>query len=112
MPYKDPEKRRAANREGQKKYYRQNKAYYLKKAAERKKRQRQWLRELKTKSGCVNCGENDPVCLVYHHLNASDKKLEVANLADYSRTRILAEIAACVVLCLNCHRKEHGNCHE
>ncbi|KKL27837.1 hypothetical protein LCGC14_2381160, partial [marine sediment metagenome] len=36
-----------------------------------------------------------------------DKMAEVSRLIEYGRERILAEIDKCVVLCLNCHRKEH-----
>lgn len=66
----------------------------------------EWLRGIKADSGCVRCGEEDPLVLDFHHTNGL-KDRSVADMAALGRERILIEIAGCVVLCANCHRREH-----
>ena len=55
------------------------------------------------------CGENHPACLDFHHKDKKDKSFNVAIMASsgYSIEKIKEEIAKCIVLCSNCHRKEH-----
>jgi len=76
-----------------------------------------WYRELKTNIGCV-CGEKRYQCLDFHHRDNSTKPtnssgssrdMNMAHLIyrNWSKERILAEIANCDVLCANCHRKLH-----
>ena len=55
---------------------------------------------------CVLCGEKEPVSLDFHHLDPKAKDGAVAR--QPSIARVLAEIAKCVVLCANCHRKVHA----
>lgn len=59
------------------------------------------------KAGCLLCSENEPYCLVFHHLDPAikDKPISAAINRTWSRNRILAEIEKCVCLCANCHRK-------
>lgn len=53
---------------------------------------------------CVDCDEADPIVLEFHHLR--DKTCEISNLRmTYSIARIKKEIAKCIVLCANCHRR-------
>ena len=56
---------------------------------------------------CEHCAESDPVVLHFHHLR--DKLGTVSMMAgrgiDWSR--ISSEIDKCIVLCANCHLKEH-----
>ena len=58
---------------------------------------------------CEMCGENHPACLDFHHKDKKDKSFNVAIMASsgYSIEKIKEEIAKCIVLCSNCHRKEH-----
>lgn len=75
----------------------------------RRKLLRDWYQELKAGLACVQCGENHPACLEFHHRDPSTKLKDVSMLVaiSASRSRILAEIAKCDVLCSNCHRKLH-----
>ena len=59
------------------------------------------------KDGCVICGEKDPTCLDFHHLD--NKHEQVSHMNCYSMNKIQQEIDKCVVLCANCHRKLHGH---
>lgn len=76
----------------------------------RKKRLLIWFQELKSKLKCERCTESDTVCLDFHHIDAKTKEREVAAVVSnlgWCKERILKEIAKCIVLCANCHRKQH-----
>lgn len=65
----------------------------------------------KSRAGCLFCGESNPLCLDFHHRDRSAKKADVSVLIrdKAGRRAVEAEIAKCVVLCANCHRKLHGH---
>lgn len=72
---------------------------------------RQRVRDIVTsmkKDGCVKCGEKDVACLDYHHVKPEEKRFTLSCRATKRRPlTIVREIAKCVVLCSNCHRKHH-----
>lgn len=70
---------------------------------------RKWLVEYKVARKCERCGEDHPACLEFHHLNSDDKDIDLgrAVVAGWSIARMLEEIAKCILLCANCHRKLH-----
>lgn len=70
------------------------------------KRFREDIRSYKAVRGCQHCRENDPVCLDLHHLDPSVKDLNPAD--STSRQMFYNEADKCIVLCANCHRKEHA----
>ena len=92
MPYKDKEKQREAQA-------RLNKA--------RRKYARAIINEAKA-GGCFFCGEEEEVCLDFHHRNPAEKSFTIGNQVHLAPERIIAELAKCVVLCANCHRKLHA----
>lgn len=116
---------RAKNREKLiaegKKYYRDNREAALERArnwreshkeerrvlaANIRKRNTTWINEYKKDKTCSRCTENYPQCLEFHHPN-DDKEFHISKRCGYSIERIKREIAKCVLLCANCHRKEH-----
>lgn len=56
---------------------------------------------------CVVCGESDPRCLTFDHIDPATKSDTVSNLVGTgaAMTTVMAEIAKCQVLCSNCHAK-------
>ncbi len=58
---------------------------------------------------CIRCGEADPACLDFHHLDQASKEMAIGQMVTYgySREKIRAEMEKCSILCSNCHRKEH-----
>lgn len=68
---------------------------------------RKFINRYKTLCGCGHCGEKDPVVLDLHHLDPSVKDANSAELVGCSREKIKEEIRKCIVLCSNCHRREH-----
>ena len=65
---------------------------------------KQRLKEIKEKSGCVDCGETNHIVLDFDHL--SNKKYNVSRMIHdgFSWAAIKKEIAKCEVVCSNCHR--------
>lgn len=98
-----------ANRIYQNAWYHANKASAL----ETRKRTRDKLfdrvREYKVNRGCERCPELHPYCLEFHHPDPSLKDVHPANMIKkgWNFERLIAELDQLVVLCANCHRKEH-----
>lgn len=63
--------------------------------------------DCKESKGCCVCGETDPCALDFHHPDAKDVGVSYLRRAK-SRDRLYQEMAKCVVLCSNCHRKLHA----
>lgn len=58
--------------------------------------------------GCLICGERDVVCLSAHHRDPAEKDFNIAARDQVSLDKLYSELAKCVCLCENCHRKEHA----
>jgi len=106
MPYADKEKQKAFQEE----YYRQRKGEWRLRNNARREALKEWFRELTKHNSCEHCGEKNSSCLDYHHIDPSNKYATISKmLADMrSREKILLEMAKCIVVCSNCHRKEHA----
>ena len=76
----------------------------------RKKRLFEEVALIKTSLGCKVCGYNKShYALDFHHRSREDKADSVSRLASNGlRTKVLAEIEKCDVLCKNCHAEVHG----
>jgi predicted transcriptional regulator len=80
-------------------------------ASKRKRRARAkaFVHQYLKTHACVDCSESDPEVLEFDHIGA--KKDHISRLADsgYSKASLEAEISACEVVCVNCHRRRrHG----
>jgi hypothetical protein len=105
--------------EEKKEYHRQkSRAHYLKhnatvnaRSMERRQQIRNYIVSIKANGACVECGEDHPACLDFHHRDPAKKKRHIAEYwtAGWSLATVKAEIAKCDLLCANCHRKLHWN---
>ncbi len=68
---------------------------------------RDLLNTIKRNSGCVFCGESEPVCLDFHHTNPNEKDFEVSKIDRHTVQELLNEAQKCIIVCSNCHRKIH-----
>jgi len=66
----------------------------------------EWLNNLRMAVGCRDEGPHEGR-LEHHHSDPTAKLRDVSQMYGYSREKIDAEIAKCVVLCKSCHRKRH-----
>jgi hypothetical protein len=105
MVYKDTERRRECSR----RWYVRHKSEAIDRVSARRQRIKEWFRQYKETLECFECGEDDSVCLDFHHEDRNQKDDCVCVMVGNgnSKERILSEVAKCVVLCANCHRKRH-----
>lgn len=92
------------------KWYRANAGRKIAWQKRRRGEIRKWWRELKATKQCLTCGEDAPECLQFHHRNPSEKEVNLSTVVtngQWSKERILEEVAKCDVLCANCHAKHH-----
>lgn len=89
--------------------YKRHPESYKRRAREFQKILRPYLQEvvdrLRRESGCNICGEMDVCCLDFHHL---EKGVPVTRAIGKGYGAVETELAKCVILCANCHRKVHA----
>lgn len=108
------EKLRAYQREYMKKWRSSanpnHKANNRKSNKARKDRAKNFFLDIRKNSQCKFCGENCEHCLDFHHLDPATKVEAVGTMVAQARSlkQIKEEIAKCIVLCSNCHRKLHA----
>lgn len=86
-------------------HYQRNKQKYIDKAAKRSKMIVNYVRDIRRKSFCVDCGISDWRVLDFDHLPQYEKLFTIGEKIRYhSIAQIEAEIAKCEVVCANCHR--------
>lgn len=90
-------------------YYIINRSNELQRSKRFKLKLYEWYYELKSECMCCLCGESDPICLDFHHINPKTKIATISSMikSRTPRLKILEEIKKCIVLCANCHRKTH-----
>ncbi len=93
MPYKDKEKQKLATDIWHQKRSEAKKAY---------------VEAVKAESGCIICGEPDPICLDFHHVGKKTGSVSVLTQNGSSLKRLTEELEKCVVLCCKCHRRLHA----
>ena len=112
MPLKDPEARRAYQREYMRRYFADNprrKAEHLARVGANNDRyeqeKRRWIANYLLGHPCVDCGETDRDVLDFDHVRGV-KLFGIATAArrGYSMEVLIAEVAKCEVRCANCHR--------
>jgi len=78
-------------------------------ANDRQKAKKRELRKAvaSLKTPCIFCGEDEPICIDWHHINPEDKSFSISRV-NTSMGNILKEIEKCVCVCSNCHRRVHA----
>ncbi len=105
MAYKSKIDQAAAS----KRHYEKNKQKIKERSFLRNEKQRdknkRYVNEIKSKSECIDCGENNPLVLDFDHVKG-DKVMAVSDMigSAYSLAAIQREIEKCEVRCSNCHR--------
>ena len=99
MPYKDPEKQKAA----QARHYKENSGQYKERSKRAREARFAKIAELKDKP-CTDCKESYP-SYVMHFDHIEDNKINsIANLATRASWQaVLDEIEKCELVCANCH---------
>jgi len=84
---------------------------YLKEAVDKRYRYRRknklLIWEYKRTLSCIKCGINDPVILLFHHIDNKSKSEKICLMYKTSRGVINKEIEKTICLCHNCHEDFH-----
>lgn len=64
---------------------------------------RQFIYDYLKDKKCVDCGNNNPVVLQFDHRDQNLKCYSIANMRNFSLSKILTEIEKCDIRCANCH---------
>jgi hypothetical protein len=106
MPYKDATQQKLAQHDS----YLRNKAKVRQRSKDRRKARKEWYLEFMQDKSCSACSETETACLDWHHLDPSVKDGEISTMIGEMRPmdRIFEEMAKCLILCANCHRKLHA----
>lgn len=88
--------------------YEKHKQTNLKRTAKNKLKSLEWYKNLKKTLSCCVCGENEPECLDFHHIDSSEKDFILSEIKRESIGRMKNELNKCACLCANCHRKHHA----
>jgi hypothetical protein len=97
----------------QQRWYHKNHRHRIEIKERRRRNLREWFTRLKREQfTCERCGEDRPATLDFHHPNSKRNGVSQMVNHGYSKRRIREEIERCVVLCANCHRKEHHETRE
>lgn len=107
-PNRNSPEYKAKRNEYARRYYREKyKAKQIEMKNRRRVEMRIWYQELRSHLKCSRCPEDTPCCIDFHHERDKEFNLYEAVNLGYGKERILAEIAKCIPLCANCHRKHH-----
>jgi len=94
-----------------KKDYKENnrKDLFVKRANSKKQEMKILFNLIRANNLCAFCEETELCCMDFHHLDPSQKDVNVSYLCECkSRERMINEMRKCVVVCSNCHRKIHA----
>lgn len=96
-------------KEYQRQWHQKNRTKRLAIEKERRKEMAEWFADFKSTLSCTRCPEKHIATLDFHHLDPTEKEAGITKLVHgkSSKERILSEMAKCIVLCSNCHRKLH-----
>jgi hypothetical protein len=120
MPFKDrsryqSEEWKEYQRNYQRNWHQQNKEKRLARMYETKAARKaaiySYIQNMKNQLRCVDCGQSHPATLHFHHRNAEDKVFNISDAVykGFGLDRIKKEMQKCIVLCANCHAKQHYN---
>jgi len=94
-------------------YYAENRLEEQRESDNRRRAEKKaWVHRIKAEVGCSVCSEDEPACLVFHHVEEKEDNIGSLIGKNLSWNRIEDEIKRCVVLCSNCHRKHHAGLIE
>ena len=97
------------NKKKLKEYYENNKVSHRANIKKNKDILKIWFKKYKSKLKCSRCSEDHISALDFHHEDPTIKEFNIPRMitGGYSVSRIEEELSKCIVLCANCHRKEH-----
>jgi len=77
----------------------------IKSVSNRQSNQEYVYKVLSESSGCVDCGEKDPIVLEFDHRDPATKVFNIGDSYSKPLEKLKLEINKCDIVCANCHRK-------
>lgn len=76
---------------------------------ERKAKAALWRMKIQAlKTHCIKCGEDRPCVIEFHHVNPSEKSINIGKINPRKSFAVIEEeVLKCVCLCRNCHFEFH-----
>lgn len=91
-----------------KEYYERNKKHCIDRSMRNQAIFREKYQAYKDDLVCTICGEDENICLDFHHLESDEKEHNISELVKKGSWNLLMEeVNKCIVVCSNCHRKIH-----
>jgi len=116
MPFKDrsryqSEEWKEYQRTYQRSWHQRHREKRLARKYERKAAIHDYIQNMKSQLRCVDCGQQHPATLHFHHRDSEDKVFNISDAVNkgFALDRIKKEMLKCMVLCANCHAKRHYN---
>lgn len=104
MAYKNPNDPRS--KEAKRRHYEKNKDRYIRQAKETKKALKQYVRDLKEQSPCIDCQQYYPYYVMQYDHTELNKEMSISRLVlRGSKPKVIKEIEKCELVCANCHAK-------
>lgn len=95
---------KVCNKEYQRSHYNSNKKSYIDKSKVTRDSNREWLFNFKLDKPCKDCGGVfHPCAMDFDHIE-DNKHFDVSDMMEKARSKIIAEINKCELVCSNCHR--------
>jgi hypothetical protein len=80
-------------------------AEYLDGSRWRQRRNVLYVRDILSRSACLDCQETDICVLEFDHVAEKHKSVSLLMWGEYSLATLAEEIAKCEIRCANCHRR-------
>lgn len=96
------------------KTYHKNHDKYKHRNLDRRTKFKEYAKSLLADKKCQHCGEDDPITFDYHHIDPKQKEISISRFInnmypnEANKKKLHDEIEKCIILCSNCHRKEHA----
>lgn len=97
------------SREKRKEYYLKNRDSIIKCQLQKYEELTSIFRNWRSGLKCCVCGEEETVCLDFHHINMEEKEKNVTKMVASGYNSVIKELKKCIVVCANCHRKIHAD---
>ncbi len=93
--------------EAQRRHYINNKSKYIESGRLNRLKAKNYVLEIKKTKKCESCGEDNILCLDFHHVDRENKIATISQMirCRFAKKNIKEELDKCICLCVNCHRK-------
>jgi len=111
-----PEERKAKEKAYRRKYYLEHRKNWISYSRTSREKRAKWYQDYKRNLKCSMCGKSFPdypEVIDLHHegdrAESQDQRISELVTSNAPLPRVKAELAKCIPLCANCHRRLHDS---